>query len=201
MKLKNCCANVSSALCAILCVLCFLYIWLSSANPSFHDEIEEITRVRPRCSSFSRAALNWSFSRCDFNLPIFSLAVRVLAFSTTLVNSEFEVINCLLSFVWERPQIQFLVHTVQPSRGSGTPASWSSCSFFVQIDIAALYPPGPSLCLNLFFMFNSFILLLKVMASGVVYVVLRTCPIHLAWYTQIDSAVTNPSAHSCWEHV
>jgi hypothetical protein len=85
MKLKNYCANVSSTLCAISCVLCFLYRWLSSANPSFHDAIEEIAHVRPRCSSFLRAALSWSLSRYDLNLSVFSLAARVLAFSSTLI--------------------------------------------------------------------------------------------------------------------
>jgi hypothetical protein len=101
MKLKNYCANVSSALCAISCVLRFLYRWLSFANPSFHDAITEIPRVRPRCPSFSRAALSWSLSRCDLNSSVFSLVVRVLAFSTTLVTSEFETINCLLSSIRE----------------------------------------------------------------------------------------------------
>jgi hypothetical protein len=45
MKLKNCCANVSIALCTISFVLHFLYKWLSSTNPSFYDAIEEIARV------------------------------------------------------------------------------------------------------------------------------------------------------------
>jgi hypothetical protein len=93
MKLKNCCANISSALCTISYVLRFLYKWLSSTNPSFHDANEEIDRVQPRCSSFSRAALSWSLSHCDLNLPVFSLAARVLAFSTMLVTSDLEVIN------------------------------------------------------------------------------------------------------------
>jgi hypothetical protein len=167
MKLKNYCANISSALCAISSVLLFLYRWLSFMNPSFHDVIEEIARVRPRCSSFSRAALSLSLSHYDLNLPAFSLAERVLNFSTTLVTSELEVINHLLSSVWEWRRIQFLVCTVQPSRGSSMPTSWSSCSFFAYFDIVALYPPGPSLCLNLLFAFISFILLLRAMACEV----------------------------------
>jgi hypothetical protein len=36
-------------------------------------------------------------------------------------------------------------------KGSGIPASQSSCFFFVQSGIAAMYPTGPSLYLNLFF--------------------------------------------------
>jgi hypothetical protein len=94
-------------------------------KPFFHDAIEEIARVRPRCSSFSRDALSWSLSlsRCDINCHVFSLAVRVLAFSTTLVTSELEVINHPLSSVQEQPRIQFLVRTVQPSKGSGILAS------------------------------------------------------------------------------
>jgi hypothetical protein len=107
MKLKNCCANVSSVLCAISCVLRFLYRWLSYANPSFHDAIEEIARVWPWCSSFLRATLNWSLSRCDLNSPVFSLAVRVLAFSTTLITSELKVINQPLSSVRDWPGSSF----------------------------------------------------------------------------------------------
>jgi hypothetical protein len=109
-----------------------------------------------------------SLSYCYLNSPVFSLAVRVLPFSTMLVTSELEVINHPLSSIQERPRIQFLVCTVQPSRGSGIPASQSSCSFFAHFGIAALYPPGPNLCLNLFFAFNSFILLLRAMTCGVV---------------------------------
>jgi hypothetical protein len=60
------------------------------------------------------------------------------------------------------------MRNVQPSRRSGIPAAWGSYSFFVQSGIVALYPPCPSLCLNLFFWINSFILLLLIMASGVV---------------------------------
>jgi hypothetical protein len=119
MKLKNYCANVPSALCVIFCVLRFLYICLSSVNPSFHAAIKEIARVQPRCSLFLRAALSWSLSHYDLNSPVFSLAARVLAFSTTLATSELEAINRLLSSVRECPWIQFLVHTVQPSSGSG----------------------------------------------------------------------------------
>jgi hypothetical protein len=141
---------------------------MSSGNPYFHNEIEETACVRPRCSSISRAVLSWSFWRCDLNSPIFSLVMRYLAFSITLVISEFEVINYLLSSIRDRPRILFLVHNVQPSRGSGIPTSQSSCSFFVQSGIEALYPPGTSLCLNLFFRINSFILLLRAMASTVV---------------------------------
>jgi hypothetical protein len=124
--------------------------------------------VRPPCSSFSRVVLSWSLFHCDLNSAVFSLAVRVLTFSTTLVTSELEAINHPLSSVQERPRIQFLVCTVQPLRGSGIPASRSSCSFFAHFGIAALYSRGPSLCLNLFSTFNSFILLLRAMACGVV---------------------------------
>jgi hypothetical protein len=99
VKLKNYWANVSSLLCVGSCVLCFLYIWLSSANPSFHNAIEEIAHVRPRCSSFSRAALSWSLSFYDLNSPVFYLAVRVLTFSIIMVTLELEVTNRLLSYV------------------------------------------------------------------------------------------------------
>jgi hypothetical protein len=136
---------------SVSCLPHFLYIWMSSVNPYFHDAIEEIAHMRPRCSSISRVVLSWSFWRCGLNLPAFSLVMRSLAFSITLVISKFEVINYLLSSIQEQPQIQFLMCNVQPSRGSGIPASQSSCSFFVQSGIAALYPPCPSLCLNLFF--------------------------------------------------
>jgi hypothetical protein len=124
--------------------------------------------VRPCCSSFSRATLSWSLSHYDLNSLVFSLVARVLDFSITLVTLELQVTNCPLSSIRERPWIQFLVRTMQPSRGSGIPASRSSCSFFILIDIVELYPPGPSLCLNLFFLFSSFILLLRAMTSGVV---------------------------------
>jgi hypothetical protein len=171
MKLKNWVANCSSLFAdsaSILCLPCFLYIWMSSANPSFHDAIEEIAHVRPWCSSVSRVMLSWSFWRCGLNLPAFSLVMRSLAFSITLVISEFEVTNYPLSSVWDRPQIHLVMHNMQPSRGSSILASWSSYSFFVQNGIASLYPVGPSLCLNLFFQISSFILLLSAMASGVV---------------------------------
>jgi hypothetical protein len=171
MKLKNWVTNCSLSFAdsaSISCLPCFLYIWLSSANPSFHDAITEIARVWPRCSSVLRATLSWSFWHYGLNLLVFSLVMGSLTFSITLVISEFEVTNCLLSSIRDRPQIQFLMHNVQPSRRSGIPGSQSSCSFFIQSGIAALYPPGLSLCLNLFFRINSFILLLSVMASGVV---------------------------------
>jgi hypothetical protein len=46
---------------------------MSSANPSFYDAIEEAARVRPRCSSVSRAALSWSFwLRLEFVDLLFS---------------------------------------------------------------------------------------------------------------------------------
>jgi hypothetical protein len=63
-------------------------------NPSIHDAIEEIAHVRPRCSSVSRAALSWSFWHCGLNLLAFSLVMRSLAFSITILISEFEVTNC-----------------------------------------------------------------------------------------------------------
>jgi hypothetical protein len=132
-----------------------LVMWIR--DYSFHDAIEEIALVRPQCSSFSRAALSWSLSCYDLNLPFLSLGMRVLAFSTTSVTSELEVINRLLSFVREQTHIQFVVHTLQPSRGSGIPASQNYCSFFTHFGIAALYPKGPSLCLNLFFAFSLFL--------------------------------------------
>jgi hypothetical protein len=110
--------------------------------------------------------LSWSLSRSNLNSPVFSLVVRILAFSTTLVTSKLEVINHPLSSIRERPRVQFLVRIVQPSRGSGIPASRSSWSFFAHFGIAALYPPEPSLCLNLFFEFSSFILLLRVSYPG-----------------------------------
>jgi hypothetical protein len=99
MKLKICYANVSLVLCAISYVLRFLYRLHSSANPSFHDAIEEIAHVRPRCSSFSMAVMSWSLSHWDLNSPVFSLVARVLALSTTLVTLELEVINCPLSSI------------------------------------------------------------------------------------------------------
>jgi hypothetical protein len=141
---------------------------MSSGNPSFHDAIEEIAHVRRRCSSVSRDALSWSFWCYGLNSSIFLLMMRSLAFSITLVISECEVINYLLSSIRDRPRIQFLMRNVQPSRGFSIPASRSSCSFFVHSGIAALYPPGPSLYLNLFFRISSFILLLCAMASRVV---------------------------------
>jgi hypothetical protein len=96
------------------------------------------------------------------------LVMRSLAFSITLVISKFEVINCPLLSIRDHPRIQFLMHNVQPSRGSGIPASQNSYSFFVQRRIATLYPSGPSPCLNLFFRISSFILLLCDIDSGVV---------------------------------
>jgi hypothetical protein len=95
-------ANCSSLLAdsaSISCLPRFLYIWMSSANPSFYDAIEEIAHVRPRCSSVSMVALSWSFWHCNLNSSIFSLVTRSLAFSVTLVISEFEVINCPLSSI------------------------------------------------------------------------------------------------------
>jgi hypothetical protein len=99
MKLKNYCANVSSSLCTSSCVLHFLYIWLSSANPSFHNAIEETAHVRPRCSSFLRATLSWSLSFYDLNSLVFYLVVRDLTFSIILVTLELEVTNRPLSSV------------------------------------------------------------------------------------------------------
>jgi hypothetical protein len=111
IKLKNWDVNCSSSLFAnfasLSCLPCFWYIWMSSANPSVYDAIEELAHVRPRCSSVLRAALSWSFWRCCLNLPTFSLVTRSLAFLITLVISEFEVTNCLLSSVRDRPWIQF----------------------------------------------------------------------------------------------
>jgi hypothetical protein len=57
------------------------------------------------CNSFSRVALSWSLSRCNLNSPVFSLAMRVLTFSTTLVTSELEVVNRPVSSIRERPLI------------------------------------------------------------------------------------------------
>jgi hypothetical protein len=154
MKLKNRVANCTSLFAdsaSISCLPCFLYIWMSSLNPSFHNVIEEKAHVRPRCSLVLRAALSWSFWRCGLNLPIFSLVMRSLAFLISLVISEFEVTNCPLSSIRDRPQIQFLMRNMQPSWGSSILASRSSYSFLIQSGIAALYPPGPSPCLNLFF--------------------------------------------------
>jgi hypothetical protein len=134
MKLKIWVANCSSLFAdsaSISCLPPFLYVWMSSANPSFHDAIEEIARVRPQCCSVSRATLSWSFWRCGLNLPVFSFVMRSLTFSITQVISEFEVTNYPLSSIRDQPQIQFLVRNVQPSRGSGIPASQSSFSFFV----------------------------------------------------------------------
>jgi hypothetical protein len=96
IKLNNGSTNVSSSLCADSCILCFLYIWLSFTNPSFHDAIEEIAHVRPWCFLISRAGPSWSLSRCDLNSPVFSLAVRVLAFLET--NEQY--LNQFLSDKW-----------------------------------------------------------------------------------------------------
>jgi hypothetical protein len=52
----------------------------------------------PCSRGLCRVGLSW----CDLNLTVFSLAARVFAFSTTLVTSELEVINRLLSFVQEQ---------------------------------------------------------------------------------------------------
>jgi hypothetical protein len=166
------CKVLFIVLCRLYILSClphFLYMWMSSTIPSFHDAIEEIAHVRPRCSSVSRAVLSWSFWHCSLNLLAFSLVMRSLAFWITLVISEFEVSNYLLSSVWDRPRIQFFVQNVQPSRASRIPTSWNPYSHFVQSEIADLYPLGPSLYLNLFFWIGSFILLLSIMASGVVY--------------------------------
>jgi hypothetical protein len=84
-----------------------------------------------------------------------------------LVTSKLEVINHLLSSVREWHRIYFLVCTLQPSKGSGIPTSWSSCSFFTHFSMAAMHTLGPSLCLNLFFTFSSFILLSRAMTSRV----------------------------------
>jgi hypothetical protein len=157
---------------------------MSSVNPSLHDAIEEIARVWPRCSSVLRAALSWSFWCYSLNSPIFTLVMRSLAFSITLVIWEFEVTKYPLSSIRDRPRMQFLVRNMQPSRGSGILGSWSTCSFFVQSGITALYPPHLSLCLNLFFQISSFILLLCAMVSGVIC----SC-----WKVFHSSSVTNPN--------
>jgi hypothetical protein len=47
-------------------------------------------------------ALSWSLSRSNLNAPVFSLVVRILAFSTTLVTSKLEVINHPLSSIRTR---------------------------------------------------------------------------------------------------
>jgi hypothetical protein len=188
MKLKNCCANSSSLIRAGCTssswLLCFLYICLSSMNPSFHDAIEEITHVWPWYSLDSRVALSWSFSRCSVNSPVFSLSMRVLAFLITSVTSELEVINYSLSSIREQPRMKFFMHNVQPSKGSDIPAARLSCSFFVHFGITALYPPGPSLCMNLFFLLSSFIFLLSAMASRLV----RCC-----WKVFHSLGVINPN--------
>jgi hypothetical protein len=136
LKLKNWVANYSSLLSAdsasLSCLPCFLYIWMSSANPSFHDVIEEIAHVRSRCSSVLRTALSWSFWHYELTLLTFSLVTRSLVFSTTQVISEFEVTNYLLSSLRDWPRIYFFIHNVHASRGSDIPASGSSYSFFVQ---------------------------------------------------------------------
>jgi hypothetical protein len=77
IKLKNCCSNVSSALCTISCVLHFLYRCLSSTNPSFHEAIKEIAHVRPQCSLFLRVALSWSLSHYDLNSQVFFLVASL----------------------------------------------------------------------------------------------------------------------------
>jgi hypothetical protein len=104
--------------------------------------------------------------RLEFTSLLFS--GKSLGFSIMLVTSKLKVINRPLSSIRERPWIQLLVRTVQPSRGSGILASRSSCSFFTHFSITTLYPSSPSLCLNLFFAFSSFVLLLRVTACGVV---------------------------------
>jgi hypothetical protein len=132
---------------------------MSSANPAFHDAIDEIGRVRHRCSSVSRATLGWSFWCYDLNLLAFSLVTRSLAFSITLVISEFDVTNCPLSYIRDRPQIQFFVCNMQPSR-----------------DLVSLphEAPNPSLSkvglqpCTLQVLVYAFILLLSSMASKVV---------------------------------
>jgi hypothetical protein len=151
---------------------------MSSTNPCFHDVIEEIAHVRPRCSSVSRAVLNWFFWHCVLNSLVFSLVMRSLAFSITLVISKFEVTNCPF-FIYTRPTPDPVSHAQHAtSRGSGIPASRSSCSFFVQSGIAALYLPGPSLCLNLFFeLALSFYCCAPWLLEW--YVVVGRCSIHL----------------------
>jgi hypothetical protein len=104
--------------------------------------------------------------RLEFTSLLFS--GKSLGFFNHAGNFRAWCYQSFATFVWEWPQIQFLVHTVQPSRGSGIPASRSSCSFFAHFGIAGLYPLGPTLCLNLFFTFSSFILLLRATACGVV---------------------------------
>jgi hypothetical protein len=110
------------------------------------------------CTELVFLALRLEFTNLLFSDEIFGIF-------NLLFSEEFEVINCSLSSIWDQPRIQFLVCNMQPSRGSGIPASRSSCSFFVQSGIAVLYPPGPSLCLNLFFQISSFILIPCIMVS------------------------------------
>jgi hypothetical protein len=84
MKLNtflNCSSSLSINSASSPCLPHFLYKWLSSVNPSFHDAIEKKACVQPRCSSVSRATMSWLFWRCGLNLPAFFLGMSLLIFN------------------------------------------------------------------------------------------------------------------------
>jgi hypothetical protein len=89
--------------CKLLCVICRLCIYIMSSMLLVYMNV--LHEPFLPCSSVSRAVLSWSFWRCGLNLPVFSLVMRCLAFSITLVISKFEVTNYPLSSIRDGPWI------------------------------------------------------------------------------------------------
>jgi hypothetical protein len=85
-------------------------------------------------------------------------------------SSNIRVFSDQMSFViYTRPSLDLVSRAQRATfRRIRYPSITKLVFLLCQSRIAALYPPGPSLCLNLFFRISSFILLLCAMDSGVV---------------------------------
>jgi hypothetical protein len=109
----------------------------------------------PRCNWRDCSCANMMFLILEGCAELVSLPLELEFTSLHFSGESLDLFNHADNFRAWSDQLSALICT----RGSGIPASQSSCSFCVHFGIAALYPPGPSLCLNLFFDFSSFILL------------------------------------------